>query len=86
MDVTDRVLGTVPDAVFDEVVRLTAKLFNVLIALVSLVDEGSVWFKASFGLAGTARVARNERIFSVAISQEASVRRTLVGTGQCCGR
>lgn len=62
-----RVLGTAPDAVFDEVVRLTAKLFNVPIALVSLVDEGSVWFKANFGLAGAERVARNESICSVAI-------------------
>lgn len=67
-----RVLGTAPDAVFDEVVRLTAKLFNVPIALVSLVDEGSVWFKANFGLAGAERVARNESICSVAILHEAT--------------
>jgi len=65
-----RVLGTAPDAVFDEVVRLTAKLFNVPIALVSLVDEGSVWFKANFGLAGAERVQRNESVCSVAILQE----------------
>ena len=65
-----RVLGTAPDAVFDEVVRLTAKLFNVPIALVSLVDEGSVWFKANFGMAGTTHVARNESVCSVAILNE----------------
>ncbi len=65
-----RVLGTAPDAVFDEVVRLTAKLFNVPIALVSLVDEGSVWFKANFGLAGAERVARKESVCSVAILDE----------------
>jgi GAF domain-containing protein len=65
-----RVLGTVPDAVLDEVVRLTAKLFNVPIALVSLVDEESVWFKANFGLAGAERVARTESICSVAILNE----------------
>lgn len=65
-----RVLGTAPDAVFDEVVRLTAKLFNVPIALVSLVDEGSVWFKANFGLGGAERVQRNESVCSVAILQE----------------
>jgi GAF domain-containing protein len=65
-----RVLGTAPDAVFDEVVRLTAKLFDVPIALVSLVDEGSVWFKANFGLAGIERVERAESICSVAILQE----------------
>lgn len=65
-----RVLGTAPDAVFDETVRLTAKLFDVPIALVSLVDEGSVWFKANFGMGGIDRVARNESICSVAILQE----------------
>ncbi len=65
-----RVLGTAPDAIFDEVVRLTAKLFNVPIALVSLVDEGTVWFKANFGMAGAERVARNESVCSVAILQE----------------
>ena len=65
-----RVLGTAPDAVFDEVVRFTAKLFNVPIALVSLVDEGSVWFKANFGLGGAERVQRNESVCSVAILQE----------------
>ncbi|MVN74777.1 GAF domain-containing protein [Hymenobacter sp. HMF4947] len=65
-----RVLGTAPDAVFDEIIRLTAKLFDVPIALVSLVEEGSVWFKANFGLAGVERVARNESVCSVAILQE----------------
>jgi len=65
-----QVLGTAPDAVFDELVRLTAKLFGVPIALVSLVEENSVWFKANFGLAGAERVARNESICSVAILQD----------------
>lgn len=65
-----RMLGTAPDAIFDEVVRLTAKLFNVPIALVSLVEEGTVWFKANFGLAGAERVARNESVCSVAILQD----------------
>lgn len=64
------VLGTSPDVVFDEVVRLTAKLFDVPIALVSLVDEASVWFKANFGLSGATRVARNESVCSVAILQD----------------
>lgn len=65
-----RILGTAPDAVFDEVVRLVAKLFDVPIALVSLVDEGSVWFKANFGMAGAERVSRNESMCSVAILNE----------------
>ncbi len=63
-------LGDAPDAVFDEVVRLTAKLFRVPIALVSLVEEDNVWFKANYGLAGAERVARNESMCSVAILNE----------------
>ncbi|MCA8832042.1 GAF domain-containing protein [Hymenobacter pini] len=65
-----QVLGSAPDAVFDELVRLTAKLFGVPIALVSLVEKDTVWFKANFGLAGTERVARNESICSLAILQQ----------------
>ena len=69
------VLGPAPDAVFDEVVRLTAKLFDVPIALVSLVEEGSVWFKANFGLpdGGAGRVDRDQSICSVAILQDATL-------------
>ncbi|UOQ74901.1 GAF domain-containing protein [Hymenobacter cellulosilyticus] len=63
-------LGTEPDAVFDEIVRLTAKLFQVPIALVSLVEEGSVWFKANFGLPGAVRVNREQSICSVAVLHE----------------
>lgn len=65
-----QLLGNAPDAVFDEVVRLIAKLFRVPIALVSLVEESSVWFKANFGLAGAERVNRDESMCSVAILQE----------------
>jgi GAF domain-containing protein len=65
-----RVLGTSPDAVFDEIVRLTAKLFNVPIALIALVDEASVWFKANFGMIGTEQIARDESVCSIAIRNE----------------
>jgi GAF domain-containing protein len=63
-------LGTEPDAVFDDIVRLTAKLFQVPIALVSLVEEDSVWFKANFGLPGAVRVSREQSICSVAVLHE----------------
>jgi GAF domain-containing protein len=63
-------LSSAPDAVLDELVRLTAKLFAVPIALVSLVEEGSGWFKANAGLPGVERVAHHESMCSVAILQE----------------
>jgi len=45
------ILDTPPDARFDSLVRLAADLFDVPIALVSLVDRERQWFKATVGLA-----------------------------------
>jgi len=48
-----RILDTDPEERFDRVTRLAKKLFNVPIALVSLVDEKRQWFKSSIGLTAT---------------------------------
>lgn len=45
-----RILDTEPEERFDRVTRLATKLFNVPIALVSLVDKDRQWFKSSIGL------------------------------------
>jgi GAF domain-containing protein len=63
-------LGSTPDPVFTEMGRLTAQLFAVPIALVSLVEKDSVWFTVNEGLPGHERVARQESMCSVAILQE----------------
>jgi CheY-like chemotaxis protein len=44
------VLDTAPEERFDRITRLAAALFNVPIALVSLVDEDRQWFKSCYGL------------------------------------
>lgn len=44
------VLDTAPEAPFDELVQLAARLLDVPIALVSLVDRDRQWFKARVGL------------------------------------
>ncbi|GAA4010989.1 hypothetical protein GCM10022408_24120 [Hymenobacter fastidiosus] len=62
-----QIVGTAPESLFDELTALTAKLFGAPIALISLVAEGSVWFKANFGLPGAERVAGSESLCSVAI-------------------
>lgn len=51
------ILDTPGDAGFDNLTRLAAGVFDVPIALVSLVDENRQWFKSSYGLcvAETAR-------------------------------
>jgi two-component sensor histidine kinase len=45
-----RILDTEPEAAFDRVTKLVADLFDVPIALVSLVDDCRQWFKSSHGL------------------------------------
>jgi hypothetical protein len=58
------------DPVFDELVRLTAVLFGVPIALISLVEEDHVAFRGNSGLDGIAQVARQNSICSVAVLHE----------------
>jgi len=43
-------LDTEPEDRFDRITRLAAALFNVPIALVSLVDQNRQWFKSCYGL------------------------------------
>jgi GAF domain len=50
-------LDTPPDAALDRVTELATRLFNVPIALISLIDEKRQWFKARVGL----EVAQTER-------------------------
>jgi GAF domain-containing protein len=53
---------------FDEFVRLTAKLFQVPIALVSLVEADTVWFRGNSGLEeAPERVPRGATLCSVAV-------------------
>jgi diguanylate cyclase (GGDEF)-like protein len=47
------VLDTSPEERFDRLTRLARHLFNVPIALVSLVDEDRQWFKSCVGLAAS---------------------------------
>lgn len=47
------VLDTEPEAAFDDLTRLAARICQVPIALVSLVDAERQWFKSRVGLAAT---------------------------------
>jgi GAF domain-containing protein len=44
------VLDTPPDGSFDKMTKLAAKIFNVPIAIISLVDTDRIWFKSKYGL------------------------------------
>lgn len=43
-------LDTPPDGSFNKMTELAAKIFNVPIAIISLVDSDRIWFKSHFGL------------------------------------
>jgi diguanylate cyclase (GGDEF)-like protein len=47
------ILDTSPEERFDRITRIAKRLFDVPIALVSLVDENRQWFKSRQGLAAT---------------------------------
>lgn len=38
------------DGDFDEITSLAAKIFNVPVAIITLVDNDRIWFKSSYGL------------------------------------
>ncbi|MDO8877273.1 MAG: histidine kinase dimerization/phosphoacceptor domain -containing protein [Pseudolabrys sp.] len=44
------VLDTPPDGAFDRVTALSARIFNVPIAIISIVDHDRIWFKSHHGL------------------------------------
>lgn len=44
------ILDTPPDGAFERITALAARLFNVPIGIVSIVDEDRIWFKSHFGL------------------------------------
>jgi diguanylate cyclase (GGDEF)-like protein len=48
-----RVLDTAAEERFDRITRLACKIFNVPIALVSMIDGGRQWFKSRVGLDAT---------------------------------
>jgi hypothetical protein len=65
-----RVLSTPGQSVFNDFVSVVAKLFDVPIALVSLVREDDVVFIGNKGLPGSGVVAREDSMCSVAILNE----------------
>src|SRR5690242_11997132 len=44
------ILDTVPEERYDRLTRLAKRLFDVPIALVSIIDEDRQWFKSSMGV------------------------------------
>ncbi|CAH1387092.1 sensor histidine kinase [Candidatus Nitrotoga sp. M5] len=62
------ILDTPPDGAFDRITALAARIFNVPIAIVSIVDTDRIWFKSHFGIEGT-EVSREPGLCASAILQ-----------------
>ncbi|MBE9167300.1 GAF domain-containing protein [Pleurocapsales cyanobacterium LEGE 06147] len=61
-----RILDTPAEAAFDRITALAARLFDVPLALVSLVDESRAWFKSCYGF-DAREMPRDDTICSFAV-------------------
>ncbi|HMJ47725.1 MAG TPA: GAF domain-containing protein [Ferruginibacter sp.] len=60
------ILDTPADGDFDEITSLAAKIFNVPVAIITLVDTDRIWFKSSYGL-NVDQISRDPGLCSSAI-------------------
>ena len=60
------ILDSPPEGAFDRIAALAAHLFNVPMALISLVDADRIWFKSSQGL-DLVEIARTSGLCASAI-------------------
>ncbi len=61
-----QVLDTPPEAAFDRITALAARLFDMPVVLVSLVDESRAWFKSCIGFS-THEIPRKEALCGYAV-------------------
>jgi eukaryotic-like serine/threonine-protein kinase len=52
------ILDTPPDGAFDRITRIAAQVLDVPIAIITLVDNDRIWFKAAEGIEGVEQIDR----------------------------
>jgi GAF domain-containing protein len=62
------VLDTPPDGAFDRVTGLAARLFDVPISIISIVDHDRIWFKSHYGIAAE-EIGRDPGLCASAVLQ-----------------
>ena len=67
------ILHSLHEPIFNELVGLAARIFNLPIALIALVDADEVEYKASEGLPGLRRQPRAEALCALAVRQHKTV-------------
>jgi GAF domain-containing protein len=61
------ILDTPADQTFDRITALAAELFDVPIALVTIVDHDRIWFKSRYGLDAVDQIGRDPGLCASAI-------------------
>lgn len=64
------ILDTPPDGTFDRITALASEIFDVPIALVTIVDEDRIWFKSRCGLDDVKEIPRDPGLCASAILQD----------------
>jgi GAF domain-containing protein len=59
-------LDTPPDGSFDKMTKLATRIFNLPIAIITLVDTDRIWFKSKYGLDAT-QIGRDPGLCASAI-------------------
>lgn len=62
-----RITDTPSEESFDGIVQLAAQIFDVPVALISLVDAESVFFKANYGMGNAKKANRGKSLCSLAV-------------------
>jgi GAF domain-containing protein len=65
------ILDTPPDGSFDRITALAAQLFDVPVALVTIVDHDRIWFKSRYGLEDVEQIGRDPGLCASAILADA---------------
>jgi GAF domain-containing protein len=61
------ILDTPADGNFDRITALASKMFNMPIAIISIVDQDRIWFKSHYGLEGVNQIDREPGLCASAI-------------------
>ncbi|MFJ6000454.1 PP2C family protein-serine/threonine phosphatase [Streptomyces sp. NPDC092370] len=64
------ILDTPPNGAFDRVAAMAARLFDVPVATVTIVDTDRIWFKAAHGLEGVKEIGRDPGLCGSAILRD----------------
>jgi phosphoserine phosphatase RsbU/P len=63
------ILDTPPDRSFDRITTIAARIFQVPIALITIVDEDRIWLKSRFGVLDISQIPREPGLCASAICQ-----------------